>query len=127
MESAWLTTEQGTRSLLARENSERIRRICADRFQAWLFEFYPGYPDLVQKTEQRIAELGGSQRQMSGGRLLRVLQPVIGWKGVRQLQELVSRLGWGRLRRWKARQRLAALRKTQPDDTVVEFTQPGQR
>jgi hypothetical protein len=64
---------------------------------------------------------------MSGGRLLRVLQPVIGWKGVRQLQELAGRLGWSRLWRWKARQRLAALQKTQPDDTVVEFTEPGQR
>jgi hypothetical protein len=125
MESAWLTTEQGTRALLAREDSERIRRICADRFQTWLFEFYPGYPDLVQTTEQRIAELGGSQRQMSGGRLLRVLQPVIGWKGVRQLQESVGRFGWNHLRRWKARQRLAALQETQPDDTVVEFTEPG--
>ena len=107
MESAFLTTDLGTRSLLQHENSERIRRISADRFQQWLFQFYPKFPDLVKAAEARIQELGGSSVQMHGGRLLKLLQPLIGWKGVRRLQAVAYGCGWQHILRWKAVQRKA--------------------
>ena len=109
MESALLTTDLGTRALLVRENSERIRRISADRFQSWLFQFYPHFPDLVDAAEARIQELGGSSLQMQGGRLLKILRPVIGWKGVRRLQNLVYRCGWQKVLSWKNHNRLSEL------------------
>ena len=107
MESAFLTTDLGTRALLQREDSPRIRRIAADRFQAWLFQFYPQFPDLVKAAEARIQELGGSSVQMNGGRLLKLLQPLIGWKGVRRLQAVAYGCGWQHVLRWKAGQRKA--------------------
>lgn len=107
MESAFLTTDLGTRALLQREDSPRLRRIAADRFQAWLFQFYPQFPDLVKAAEARIQELGGSSVQMKGGRLLKLLQPLIGWKGVRRLQAVAYGCGWQHVLRWKARQRKA--------------------
>ena len=107
MESAFLTTDLGTRAMLERENSERIRKIAADRFQQWLFQFYPQFPDLVAAAEARIVELGGSALQMQGGRVLQLLEPIIGWKGVRQLQAVVHRCGWQHVLNWKSRQRKA--------------------
>ncbi|MCX7386114.1 MAG: glycosyltransferase family 2 protein [Planctomycetales bacterium] len=107
MESAFLTTDLGTRALLQREDSPRIRRIAADRFQAWLFQFYPQFPDLVKAAAARIQELGGSSVQMNGGRLLKLLQPLIGWKGVRRLQAVAYGCGWQHVLRWKAGQRKA--------------------
>jgi len=110
MESAYLTTEMGTQLLLEREDSPRIRKICADRFQRWLFQFYPEYPDLVSKVEQHIASLGGSELELAGGRLLKLLLPVIGWKNVRQLQSFFYAYGWKPILRKKAKKRLASLR-----------------
>lgn len=109
MESAFLTTDLGTRALLDRENSARIRQIAADRFQSWLFHFYPDFPDLAKAAEGRISELGGSNLRMQGGQMLKLLQPVVGWKGVRHLQTLAYRYGWRRILDRKARQRLSKL------------------
>ncbi len=109
MESAFLTTDLGTRALLERENSERIRTIAAGRFQSWLFQFYPQFPDLVAAAEARIEELGGSSLPMRGGRLLKLLQPIVGWKGVRQLQSLARRCGWDRVLSAKARRRIRSI------------------
>lgn len=109
MESALLTTDLGTQALLAREDSERIRHIAADRFQSWLFHFYPDFPDLAKAAEGRISELGGSNLRMQGGQMLKLLQPIVGWKGVRRLQTLAYRYGWRRMLDRKARQRLSGL------------------
>jgi len=109
MESAFLTTELGARLLLTCEESPRIRKICADRFQQWLYRFYPQYPDLAFRTEQRIEELGGSDLEMQGGMVLRILKPLIGWKMVRRLQSLVYRYGWNKVLERKAANRMKAL------------------
>jgi glycosyltransferase involved in cell wall biosynthesis len=110
MRSAYQTTEAGCRALLAREDSGRIRRICADRWQEWLFKFYPDHPELAAGAEQQIEALGGSARQMPGGRLQGLLLPVLGWRRVRWCQSVVYRSGWGMVLRWKARRRVSRLR-----------------
>ena len=110
MESAFLTTDLGTRSLLRHENSERIRRVSADRFQQWLFQFYPEFPDLVEAAEDRIREFGGSDLQMGGGRLLKLLKPIIGWKAVRRLQMIAYRCGWSAILSRKNRIRTSKFR-----------------
>jgi hypothetical protein len=109
MDSAYLTTRLGTELLLAREDSPRIRRLCANRFQHWLFRFYPEYPDLVAQTEQRIRELGGSELRMRGGLLTKLLGPVVGWKGVRQTQRIAYRVGWRWVLKRKAEVRIRRL------------------
>jgi glycosyltransferase involved in cell wall biosynthesis len=110
MESALRTTELGISSLLARENSPRIRRIAANRLQMWLYRFFPDHPDLVQRAEHLVDELGGSDLRLQGGLLLRLLEPLIGWKGVRRLQSMAVRFGWGAVQRWKQGRRLRTLR-----------------
>lgn len=109
MESALLTTQLGTEAILSRENSERTRRICADRYQSWLFRFYPDFPDLAEHAERKVAELGGSRLELSGGKLLKVLLPILGWKPVRKLQALAYRYGWQAVLRRKAQRRLGML------------------
>ncbi len=109
MESAWLTTYLGTTNLLVKDNSPRMQQLCADRFQSWLFQFYPEFPDLVDKTEARIKELGGSAKTLDGGILLESLLPILGWKGVRQLQALARKLGWNQILKRKQTRRLSNL------------------
>jgi glycosyltransferase involved in cell wall biosynthesis len=109
MQSAFLTTEFGCNALLARENSARTRGVCANRWQRWAHVFYPDFPELTSKAEQRVADLGGSTFQIEGGRILRALVPVIGWKAARRLQRRAYKLGWAPILRWKSRRRLASL------------------
>ncbi len=109
MHSAFRTTERGCGALLAREDSARIRAICADRWQQWLFRFYPEYPELAAQAEAQVACLGGSGLRMSGGRLQQALMPLVGWKAIRRAQVLAYRSGWGAVLRWKARRRVARL------------------
>jgi glycosyltransferase involved in cell wall biosynthesis len=109
MQSAFDTTAAGCGSLLAREDSPRVRRACADRWQWWLFHFYPDFPDLAARAESEVERLGGSGKRLEGGRLLEMLMPLLGWKGVRRLQASVYRAGWGGVLRWKEQKRLRQL------------------
>ena len=107
MESAFLTTDLGTKLMLQREDSERVKKICANRFQERLFELYPAFPDLASQAQDRIQSLGGSDVQLQGGRLMKLLRPVIGWKGVRQIQQWIYRCGWQQILKRKTDKRLA--------------------
>jgi hypothetical protein len=111
MESAFLTTELGCSALLKRENSPRIKRICADRWQRWMYAFYPEFPDLAHRAESRVSELGGSDFKIEGGRILRLLSPLIGWKASRQIQVHAYQAGWRSVLKWKSKKRLDALAK----------------
>jgi hypothetical protein len=106
MKSAFETTKLGCQNLIARENSERIKRACADRWQWWLYHFYPEYSDLAELAENEIRRLGGSSKPLEGGRLLRALVPIIGWKAVRRLQVQVYRWGWSPILKWKEQRRI---------------------
>lgn len=109
MQSAYWTTESGCRALLDREDSGRIRRICANRWQGWLFRFYPRHQELARRAQAEVEALGGGSLRLPGGRVLRLLLPVVGWKAIRCAQELVYGCGWGAVLRWKARRRLNRL------------------
>ena len=111
MDSAFRTTESGCNHLLARDNSQRVRRVCADRWQWWLYHFYPRFPELAARAEAEVARLGGSDRPLEGGRILGVLRPVIGWKRVRIAQEAAYSAGWSRILRWKSQRRLNAIQR----------------
>lgn len=111
MQSAFLANGSGCHALLAREDSPRIRRICADRWQEWLYRFYPLHQDLAQQAQCRVDALGGSGLRLEGGRLLRVLHPLVGWKAVRWLQVVVYQCGWSFVLRWKAGRRMRRLKR----------------
>jgi hypothetical protein len=112
MTSAFLTTELGCKALLERENSERTRKICADRWQQWAYLLYPGSPDLANRAIQNSRALGGSDEQLRGGRLLHALLPIVGWKAVRRLQTFAYSSGWRAILGWKEQRRIAQIRET---------------
>jgi GT2 family glycosyltransferase len=110
MLSALRTTQQGCRLLLLREDSSRIRRLCANRYQRWAFDFFPEHPDLADAAERAATELGGSSVEFTGGWAGRTVSRMIGWRNTRRLQSLAVRAGWGqvrRLKRWWRLRRLA--------------------
>jgi glycosyltransferase involved in cell wall biosynthesis len=110
MESAVNTTASACANLLGHEDSPRIRKICADRWQRWAHQLYPDYPPLAARAENEAAKLGGSSLKLEGGALLRALLPFVGWKAIRRLQVTAYRSGWSRVLKWKARRRLDAIK-----------------
>ena len=87
------TTQSGCVALLAREDSERIRQICADHWQRWLYQFYPGFPDLAVQAGKELERHGGSEVPLQGSRGRGALLPLLGWKGVWRMQFLAHRSG----------------------------------
>jgi glycosyltransferase involved in cell wall biosynthesis len=59
MEAQFLSMKLQIRYLRAREDSDRVRAACVTYLQAWLHNFYPNRPDLVQEAQQLAASLGG--------------------------------------------------------------------
>jgi hypothetical protein len=110
MESALLTTKLGCSLLMKCEDSERIRRLCADRFQRWAYEFYPEFPDVAMQAESAVASLGGSRVAFPGGVAGRAVSKLLGWKTARRLQQATRRLGWTKVLGLKAALRNRRLR-----------------
>ncbi len=93
-------------SNLQQNGHENFVPLFADRLQEWKFRCFPYHPDLTAKAQSLIDDWGGSKVQIRGGRFLRLLEPWVGWKGVRRLQCLASQFGWRRIQALKQIRRL---------------------
>jgi glycosyltransferase involved in cell wall biosynthesis len=91
-ESAFLSTELGTRNLLAREDSPRTRRAAAINWQRLVYSAYPYAPDLVAAGERHVRDLGGCDLALGGGAAFQVFRRVLGWKAAKRVQLLGRRL-----------------------------------
>ena len=88
LESAFLAIKLCSSYLLASEDSVRTRHASATAFQRFIYSAYPDEPNLVQKSEIMVQELGGTDLQPSGGAIFQALADTIGWKPARQIQKL---------------------------------------
>lgn len=91
LESAFTSLYEGTAYMLQYENSPRVRTAVADCLQNFVYAYYPNYPDIINKAQQRIDELGGSKAQFPAGGYTKALNRLIGWKLTRKLKALLGR------------------------------------
>lgn len=96
-EEGLLSTDLGCSYLLERDSSPEMKRICANRYQEWLYASYPFYPDLELKLRRRIEELGGSDRKLDGGRVFRTLTSLVGWKTTKRMKMFMNKMGLKKL------------------------------
>lgn len=85
-ESAYLSTQLGLEHLVNFENSDRVKKICADNMQMWAYEFYPHQPDLYKKANQIIRELGGSNFPFPAGGYTKLLNTIFGWQLIKKIK-----------------------------------------
>ncbi len=95
--NALLSTHLGCSYLLKKEDSNFTRKLCADRYQEWLFCIFPEYPEIQVEIKNRIIELGGSNRKIDGGFIFKLLCNIIGWRSTKLLQIKLSLLGYVKL------------------------------
>lgn len=86
-ESAYLSTELGVKTIINFEDSERTRKVCADSFQLWKYQFYPKEIDLCKRCEEWIKKLGGSKYPFPSGGKTNVLCSLLGWKLTKRIKD----------------------------------------
>jgi len=105
-QSALLTTELAMKTILSVENSDRLRKLFADRFQSWIYQMYPGNKDIISKMRNHIQNLGGSQLKPKGGILFYLLTTIFPWTWVKQLQYIMHKTIWKPILKWKYKLKL---------------------
>jgi len=90
-ESAYLSTDLGILKLLQTEDSPRTRKIAADQFQIWLYQFYPNFPDLVLLAESKVKNYGGSSYPIPARKPIQVLAKLIGWKNWYSIKKMIKK------------------------------------
>ncbi|WP_263792006.1 glycosyltransferase family 2 protein [Salinibacter sp.] len=66
--------------LLAQEDAPRVRQACADAFQRVAYSAYPEAVEVVEKAEEKVERLGGSDAEPRGSSFFRRTGQLVGWK-----------------------------------------------
>jgi hypothetical protein len=91
-DSAFRALHSGTRQLLSREDSPRVRKACSREFEEFVYTSYPAVPDLRRRAWERVRELGGPYYRPQMGPRMALVSRVVGWKLARRLQALTRQL-----------------------------------
>ena len=91
--SAYASVRLGTTALLAREDSPRTRRACANVWRNLTFDAYPDAPlELRREGEERVRSLGAQLGRPVGGPWFTLAARLTGWKAARRLQRCLRKL-----------------------------------
>jgi len=85
-QSAFLSIEQATTSLLAKRNDNEAKLSCANIWQNFIYEIYPYHADLIRKAQEYINHLIKPTIGFPCGGYSKVLLPFLGWKLTKKLQ-----------------------------------------
>ena len=91
------STDMGLNYLIQKENTDLIKLLSANRYQEWLFRIYPNYPKLQNSLENKIKQLGGSDRKIQGGKTFMLLSSFIGWKKAKKIHIFFKSMGYRKL------------------------------
>lgn len=90
--NAYQSTYLGCSYLLAADNSATMKRLCANRYQEWIYRMYPNYPAVTKLFQQQINLLGGSDIKPEGGVAFKILSAMLGWKNVKNFRRTLYKL-----------------------------------
>jgi glycosyltransferase involved in cell wall biosynthesis len=82
--------------LLARSRSPMARAACASLLMRFAFAVYPNCRSEVDAAEHRARSLGAPLPPCPGGRIVRILTPIIGWRPAKWLQHRAVLWGYSR-------------------------------
>ncbi|WP_017296664.1 glycosyltransferase family 2 protein [Nodosilinea nodulosa] len=99
--AAWASQYQAlalqSQHLLAAENSDRTRQVCANLMQRFIYEVFPAVPSLRNLAARKVRNLGGATEKPMGGPLFQLAARLIGWQRARHAQLFVNQWGYRRL------------------------------
>lgn len=74
------------------EKSDRARLTVANMYQAFIYENFISYPDLAIIAEAKVKGLGGASVKLQGGKALKALRTLVGWKPALLIKKTLSRI-----------------------------------
>lgn len=90
-DAAYLSNILGCNYLLAKDNSVAVQKLCANRFQEWVFTIYPSHATIVKKFEDQIKIWGGSNIIIEGGKIFVFLSKIVGWKTAKKIKLFLNK------------------------------------
>ena len=90
LESAYLSISLGLNRLLEFEDSSRIRKIVADIYKLFTYEFYPFAFDLYKLANKNSKKYGGSDVEFPCGGTTKKIVSILGWKIVKRIKVALS-------------------------------------
>jgi glycosyltransferase involved in cell wall biosynthesis len=85
-ESGLLAINLCTERLIAAKDSAETRKACSIQYQLFAYQFYPYFEDLAEKSIQESLQLSGWRVDLPGGKKLKYLTHLVGWRKARMLQ-----------------------------------------
>jgi hypothetical protein len=96
-ESTFLATNLIADQLLDVEDSFRTRNLISNMFMNRYAQFYPQFPDLGKKHEEKINYYGSCTAEPGGGIVFKMVKSVAGWKAAKRVQYFFYKIGYSRL------------------------------
>jgi glycosyltransferase involved in cell wall biosynthesis len=84
--SAFQSIDLIVNNLLAKEDSGRIRQVCANAFQQLVYEIYPDAPDIRAQASLKISAFGSSNLRPKGSPSFERLSKLTGWRVAKLIQ-----------------------------------------
>jgi hypothetical protein len=100
MEALFLSIQLHIGYLRSLEDNARVRAACVKFLQDSLLVFYPERPDIVERTKQLAATLGGRLAMPVLPWKYAWIQKVFGWPLAKRAKILLPRCRWSLIRFW---------------------------
>jgi GT2 family glycosyltransferase len=91
LQSGFTSVQKATQHLLAVDDSPEAKQACANRFQLNAYGSFPSDAKLANRAEAEAQKLGGGNISLPGGKMLKLLSSIIGWRPAMRLHGFVSR------------------------------------
>ena len=93
-ESTFLATNLIASQLLAAEDSHRVRNLIGNVYLDQYYRLYPCFPDLMRAHEEKIALYPEADLKPDGGKILKFLSWLFGWKAAKRIKGWIYKLGY---------------------------------
>jgi len=89
LQSYFLSLQLSTKYLLTYQNDRHTKLCSANMWQNFVYEYYPLELTLIEKAENEIKRLGGSDLKFRSGGITKILNLLMGWKTIKQIKYLL--------------------------------------
>jgi len=90
LRSNFLSISQSANYLLQKKDEAETRLLVANIWQGFVYESFLIDKAISQEAELIIQNLGGSNYEIPGGKVLKILSKLLGWKMAKNIQSLIK-------------------------------------
>jgi glycosyltransferase involved in cell wall biosynthesis len=89
-ESAFTAIEKATNALLAKHHDSEVQLTCANIWQSFIYDAYPGHMDLMNKALAHLNNLPKPTLSFPSGGYTKLLNNLLGWKVTKRTKHFLN-------------------------------------